>query len=920
MPSNPSSSWLNLQNIYYSLNSCYDNLNWSIANLYTDYKVAISGQTTLLALSSKHVPHPNIIEIYSISGDKLWSIVYNNRPEDHIVDYHFRNEDLCLVFNNNRYRYYSDFKTTFNEYDYTENIIKLENLSSQFDSSTVSNNGHYITDLENNETEEVFQVLEVKLWKDYLVIRQSQRIIISDLNTFTNYEISLQSLDSTQIHNICFTSTTNDILISYKDTVIVCKVELLFNNYELIDQGLTDGPFTSVSPSPNGELICLFNDKTSTVYVINNKFDRILLEYNTSDESSIPYQIAWCGGDVIVLSLRDEIKLIGPGQSSISHYYDLIEEDENEDEFDLDRLLRGNTTAPIVTDDQDLSYVIPILKTESDGLKIITSNKIQFLSRASDSAISLYQIGSSHPASILLDCIDKLAVHSSKADTNISLLKADGTLLTAMKTCLTVALEEFNPFWQKKILKAVSFGKAYYDDGYYNSDDYLNTLNTIRVLNQLRSSSVGIFLTINEILEAGWKEVILMLLRRDLHLIAIKVIESLKLTDLKSLVYVHWCCYKIRKEANSSDAELFDLVKKKLTNDTSVNTISMEKISQVAYEEGRINLCKLLIKLEPSIKQKMLQFLKYEELELALTESIQSGEYDLSRIILLYLQDTLTLSQFFRVLNQNEIKESEIVSDRLFIGDELVGNLWINGIGKDDIDTLEAYYTQEDKIIQLSNTKLKIFIEEADDTDESYYKSYKSRLQKSINRSNIKRINKLYQHELDILELQKRLGETYLTNFYNDKAISSILVRLIGMNQLKPAAKIVKDFKVTPEKYWNLVVETYASAKEFEKLYGFITDINDIANVKSPIGFQPFVEACFKYGGPKDHITNYIKNCTNIDYSERVKYFVKNQDYELAGQEAFKVKDVRILRDLLKYNLDDQVKTSINEYIAKLGY
>ena len=109
------------------------------------------------------------------------------------------------------------------------------------------------------------------------------------------------------------------------------------------------------------------------------------------------------------------------------------------------------------------------------------------------------------------------------------------------------------------MLKAVSFGKAYYDD-YYNADEYLKTLNYLKVLNQLGSPELGIFLTYNELLSIGWEELIQMLLRRDLHFLALKVIDLLDLQNLKELVYIHWCCYKIRKEMNMSDMELFEII------------------------------------------------------------------------------------------------------------------------------------------------------------------------------------------------------------------------------------------------------------------------------------------------------------------------------------------------------------------------
>ncbi|KAK6456211.1 vacuolar sorting protein [Scheffersomyces xylosifermentans] len=938
MPSSPSLGWQKLQNVYYSLRPCYDNLNWSIDNLYSNFKVAISTQATVLAISSKFVPHPNIIDIYTISGNKIWSIAYNSRPNDHIVDYVFRNEDLCVVLNNGKFRYYNNFKGNFNEYTYTKNLIQLDNIGSSFGSTDADGGftsegaakSYVITNLENNETEEIIQVLEVNVWKEFLILRLINKFIITNLDTLTNYEIPLSAFDSSKIHGFSVMSELDKsivLLVQYDATVVTFKVETALNSYEFTDQGLTVGPFSSIRASPNGQLISLFNVKSSKIYVISNKYDQVLLEYDTSNESSLPYQIEWCGNDAIILSFKDELKLIGPGQQSISFFYDIVDEED----FDLEQLLKAGQ--------DDLSFTIPILKTESDGIKVFTTSRVEFLSRVSESCINLYQIGSSHPSSILLDCIDKLSQHASKADTNISLLKSDGTLYTAMRDCLEVAQDEFVVVWQKKILRAVSFGKAYSDD-LYNADEYLSVLNNIKVLNQLRTPELGIFLTYNEVLEAGWKEILSMLLRRDQHFLALKVIELLKLENYKEYIYSDWCCSKIKKELNMSDIDLFKIVSKKLISltDDNRNYISVDAISEVAHEEGRTNLCKLLVNLEPSIEKKIQQFLRFEEVELALIKAFQTGDNDIAKIILLHLRDTLSISQFIRVLDQNEQNGSisdlsteelkkldiNISSDKLFISGDLIGDFWVNSIGKYDVDLLTTYYKQEDKKNELGVYKLKLFLNEnSGDSGESYYNNYKARLQKSLSSSKIKRSNKLYQRELEILELKKRLSETFLANFYTEKSLNSILSRLIKMNQIKMCSKVVKDFKIAQEKYWFLVLGTYSKAKEFDRLYEFAvgSDLSDTSNLKSPIGFEPFVEASFANGAPRDHISTYIKNCSST-YTDKIKFYVKNKDYKLAAQEAFKYKNIDILRNLVQAasSQDDDTINTIKGYITKLGY
>lgn len=948
---NPRLGWQKLQDVYYCLRPCYETLNWSAENIYSNYRIAISTNTTLIALASKFVPHPNIIDIYTISGNKIWSVVYNSTASEYILEYAFRNEDLCVILNNQKLRYYHDFKGNFTEHTYTNNLIILDDTSvhnpfkSPNGNDNTTNQGdfaprlQFITDLENNEREEVFQIYEAKVWGNFLVLKLANRFIITDLDTLTNYQIPFDPTLSSKIHCTSPLSHSKEslkILISFDKTIVLLNIDLNLSNFEIIDHGLTEGPFTQLAASPSGQLIALFNSQVDRIFVISNHFDQVLLEYDTSNDSSSPYQVEWCGNDAIGLSLKDELKLIGPGQKSISFFYDIVDEED----FDLDTLSRGNAN-------DEFSFTIPILKTEHDGMKIITKKKVEFLNRVPEVSINLHQIGSTHPSSILLDCIDKLSQHSSKSDTNISLLKSDETLLLAINDCLDASLYEFNQLWQKKILKAVSFGKAYYD-GYYNADKYLQTLNQLKVLNQLSSPEIGIFLTQNELLTIGWDELIQMLLRRNLHLLSLKVIELLNLQNLRDLVYIHWCCYKIRQELNMSDTDLFNIISQKLTSAVgpnikySRNYISIDKISKVAYEEGRIDLCKLLINFSPSIVQKVNQFLKFEEYELALIKSFQSGNYDLCRLLLLYLRDKLSVSQFFKILNQNEQKglftdtsENKINNDfpqneNLFISGDLIGNFWVESIGKFDVPSLEMFFKQEDRNIDLQIHELKSIVTESEERErESYYDSYKLQLSKLSGRISSKKNVKVYQRELNILELQKRLSETYQENFFTEISLISILIKLIKMHQIKPALKIVKEFKLPQEKFWHLVLDTYAKSAQFDKLFQFVSlkggSSTDRNILSSPIGFKPFVETCLAYNGPKDQISIYISNCSNVHYSEKVEMYVNNDDLILAANEAFKYKDITILR-LIKDkaiklgNGHENIVNVVKSYITRLGY
>lgn len=64
---------------------------------------------------------------------------------------------------------------------------------------------------------------------------------------------------------------------------------------------------------------------------------------------------------------------------------------------------------------------------------------------------SIFKIGSTSSASVLLDAIDQLEQQSPKADDNIQLIRPQ--LAEAVDACIKAAANEFNVHWQKQLLK-----------------------------------------------------------------------------------------------------------------------------------------------------------------------------------------------------------------------------------------------------------------------------------------------------------------------------------------------------------------------------------------------------------------------------------------------------------------------------------
>ncbi|KAF8002921.1 hypothetical protein HF325_002166 [Metschnikowia pulcherrima] len=851
---NPSLFWQQLQDVYYLIRTCYDELPWQLEDLYLNHKVALSANTTLLALASKFVPHPNVVTIYSLSGQKVWTLVYNSTGTlDHIVDFAFYGENLCVVLANSKIRVYMDFSGTFDEFSCVADMVQMNAANEAQNGAKFDKNAYraVITNLEDGLTEEPRVVLAVAVWSRYLVLRYSDHVTFMDLLDYTNFEVPLPGLDPAKTHAwslVAATDTQLRWLLGYDQTIYSVQCDFLENTYTFTDEQLTDGPFEKMLCSANGKLVLLLNARTGRIF------------------------------------------------------------------------------------------------TQIDGLTIITRNKIEFLSRVPAASVNVFLVGSTHAAAVLLDCVEQLSHHASKADLNISLLTAEGLLVDAIDGCLHAALEEFLPDLQKALVKAASFGKVYVENG-YNADKYLRVLNTLKVFNQLRLPEVGIFLTNSQASDIGWPTIIEMLLSRSFYVLALSIVEILDLKDCKPPIFVHWCCGKIRAERDLDDIELFRIVLKRLLAASDHkgpvrNYISAQPIFDVALQEGRLDLCKLLVNLEPLAPVKIKQLLRIDEVDLALIKCFQTCDYDLCVWMLRHLKKTLSAVEFQRVLNQNEMVEvinggsiQELLKDEeirhlfrenLFISGDLIGNFWLQLTAKHDKKLLEEYHKSKGESTELNLLQLKSYqTRKFDYSDPLAYAEIYDRKKRDLTRlAQNKKLKQMVQLELDTLELRFRLSNTFQQSFFEEISVVDMVKRLIKMHQLKPAAKVIREFKLSQEMLWNLVLESYCKMGEFERLNKFISDASgNGTTLKSPIGFETIVETCLAYKCPPQYVSAYISQCLETAYPQKVEYYVRNGDMSMAAEEAYRNRDETLLRSVQRSLSpeDADVLDAIQSYLNKLG-
>ncbi|KAJ1549328.1 hypothetical protein HK096_000121, partial [Nowakowskiella sp. JEL0078] len=240
-----------------------------------------------------------------------------------------------------------------------------------------------------------------------------------------------------------------EILLAVNNTVLVSDAS------GVQDQHLTQGPFTRISVAPSGKVLALFT-ADGRLWVVSSDFQKNFAEFSTNSTTP-PLQMTWCGVDSVVLHWEDTVLMVGPFGDWIKYSY------------------------------EGVVNMVP----EVDGVRIITFEKCELLQRVPDACEKVFKIGSTSPGAILFDALEHFEKKSPKADENIRNIRPE--LVEAVDTCIEAAGNEFSLTRQKSLLKAASFGKCFLDS--YDSEYFVTTCQMIRIMNALRFFEIGIPLT-----------------------------------------------------------------------------------------------------------------------------------------------------------------------------------------------------------------------------------------------------------------------------------------------------------------------------------------------------------------------------------------------------------------------------------------
>ena len=629
---------------------------------------------------------------------------------------------------------------------------------------------------------------------------------------------------------------------------------------EAEDRNFDAGPFMHISVSPRAEFLAFYTED-GKVWVVSGDWSEKLSEYD-SRVKTVPKDMQWCGSNAVALAWEDEVHLIGPRSAATKFFYDTW------------------------------VHLLP----DVDGIRLLTNDVCEYIQKVPDEAVDVFRLGSDSPAASLLEASSLLEQKSPKADDLIQLIRPN--LAEAVDTCIKAAAHEYSVHWQKSLLKAASYGKSVLD--LYSSDDFVDTCDTLRVLNAVRFYEIGLPLSYDQYRRMTPEKLIERLTNRNEYLLALKIANYLHLPA--SQIHEHWARQKVRVSTEPEE-QICSLIVKKVQGKPGV---SFEEIAQAAYDEGRTRLATELLNYEPRAGKQVPLLLNMKEDTIALDKAIESGDTDLVYHVLLHLRKKLPLASFFRVINSRPVATALIES-----------SAW-----EQDRDLLKDLYYQDDRRLDGSNLLVSEALAQSDlHASIDKLKSASKYLQDSrdsaavFQRHVIDDASKLLrmqeQFEKDLESRESTPASTLSSHTFIGLSANETIFQLIRQGHYKRAQKVQSEFKVTDKTYTYIRLRALVAARHWNEL-------EEISKQKkSAIGWEPFFNEVLAAGNTRV-ASAFIPKCTNLAVAERVDMWMKCGLLVKAGEEAFKAKDRGLLEEI-RGKAGGSAAVEIERYLGMLA-
>ncbi|WWC61373.1 uncharacterized protein I303_103954 [Kwoniella dejecticola CBS 10117] len=855
--SSPTATWDTIQDVFYRKEDIYT-MSWSIKDL-SDYVVcagknggpiAIIRDENKVLLSSRHSGKPKI-QIYTSSGLPISTIPWELGTPALM---HLTTTSLVVLAHSGIYRVYD-----------------LSNSSSSTSASTsTSTYKQYSLGLGEDEG-----VLGAKAYEEGMVILTNGLEFLEVRGWAGGRGVPLKSSGLIEPPTSWALlppdiSPTGHIqlIISTSSTIVT------LDTLERIDQKINRGPFSNISISPNGKFLALITTSKydRRLWVVSSDFGRNLSEVdlNQLHPSEIPEVIGceWCGDNAIALSWEGRVVVVGPGGESLAWDY-----------------------PPSVC-----------IVGEIDGLRIISSSTCEFVQKVPDATLAVFSPGSSNPAAILYDALDHFERKSPKADESIRSIRPD--LGNAVDTCIEAAGREIEVTWQRKLLKAAQFGRAFLD--LYNPNDFVTMAQTLKVLNAVRYYEIGIPITYEQYMASSSSTLILHLISRNLHLLALRISQFLNLRP--DPVLSHWASAKIirssQKGVDPSDRGLGDdesickAIVDKFEKEGE-RGVSYAEIARKAWENGRARLATMLLDHEPRAAEQVPLLLQMKEEKIALEKAVDSGDTDLVYQVLLHLRSTLSPGDFFHILDDS-------ISPKL----KPAVNLLQVYARQADRGLLRDFYYQDDRrtesgCLEMEEASQQVYAEDRLDDLKKAAKAFGESKERQFE-------SKMADDAHRLLLLQQTYEKELDHKFtFSGLSANAFIHKLLLEGFTKRAERVRSDWRVPDKRFWWIKLRALAERKDWEGLEAFAK------SKKSPIGYEPFVTHLLSLTPPQPtHAASFVPRC---DPRQRADLYVRCGDWGRAAESAKERNDRSKLDELKRRAPNGIAQREVDEVIRRVG-
>uniref|UniRef100_A0A0N4Z2N4 Vacuolar protein sorting-associated protein 16 homolog n=1 Tax=Parastrongyloides trichosuri TaxID=131310 RepID=A0A0N4Z2N4_PARTI len=545
-------------------------------------------------------------------------------------------------------------------------------------------------------------------------------------------------------------------------------------------------------------------------------------------------------------------------------------------------LLNNDKTLHIYTskgDDTTIHFDSQIMVSpEEDGLRVYTEESAYFVYPVSKAIENILLFNCRHPASILYILSKK---EESQYTTAFDLLTTImPSLDDAVKECLQGSLNAFDNNLITSFTQAANIGKIF--ERKVDSDYFAETLKTIKVLSNLRASFIGMALSFRQYQKLEIRGVIDRLIDLSHWPMAMRICEYMELPLEEGVhkVFAHWAINFIERckedlRNNDKNLSINEMANTIFEKAEKYPNISYAEIAKEIYNRSSkddnelLKLADILLDKEKDISLKVKMYLQSKQWDKAIMLADRSQRPDLYYTVIDSLK-SIPYSKIFVMTSKHPN----------------IHSYFKEFTEQDSPDDLISIYKANDEFIQLalhyvSNTS----VDNNPFNEGRKLENYKLALESFKNLGEKDTANYLSEY-INIFDVIKSYANR---EYSHNLSVKELFILAVKEKHNKLVEEIGRRFSITEKEGWTWKLEAYSDNNMWEHVKTMAS------HSKSPIGYLPYLEACFYKDSDKRDIQFYLSRLSSS--KELIKGYLLLGRYDDAIEQAKARKDF----DSLKY-------------------